>query len=149
MTQALAVTAGTRACAIPLQFVLETMRPLAVAAVSGAPSFVQGLSIIRGEPLPVIDIAALLGESEGAVVGRFVTVQTGDRRVAFALTSVTGIIELDADSLVTLPSLLHSAETALIEAIAQRDTSLLMVLRATHLVSNEVWATITASAAAE
>lgn len=41
------------------------MRPLPVAAVAGAPDFVAGVAIIRGDAVPVVDAARLLtGEGE-------------------------------------------------------------------------------------
>src|SRR5688572_15607941 len=52
---------STRVCALPLDAVVETMRPLVVEPVAGAPGFVSGLSIVRGEPIPVVDAARLLG----------------------------------------------------------------------------------------
>ena len=47
-------------CALPLVHVLEVMRPLPLEKVEPAPAFLLGLAVIRGEPLPVVDVAALL-----------------------------------------------------------------------------------------
>ena len=52
----LIVMAGARACAIPLDYVAETMRPLPIEPVAGTPGFVRGVSVIRGAPTPVVDL---------------------------------------------------------------------------------------------
>ena len=51
----LVVMVGARACAIPLDHVAETMRPLPIEPVAGTPGFVRGVSVIRGAPTPVVD----------------------------------------------------------------------------------------------
>jgi purine-binding chemotaxis protein CheW len=40
------------------------MRPLPIKPIAGTPGFVRGVSIIRGAPTPVIDLKALLDNSE-------------------------------------------------------------------------------------
>ena len=41
---------AARLCALPVRAVIEIMRPLALEPIAGAPAFVAGLAIIRGEP---------------------------------------------------------------------------------------------------
>src|ERR1700704_3300860 len=47
--------AGMHLCAMPLAHVIATMRVLPIEAVSGAPSYVRGLCVIRGAPVAVVD----------------------------------------------------------------------------------------------
>jgi CheY-like chemotaxis protein len=68
--------AGARACAFPLHHVGETMRPLPIKPLAGTPGFVCGVSVIRGTPTPVVDLKALLENSEHSPsFGRFVTLK--------------------------------------------------------------------------
>ncbi|HZE91839.1 MAG TPA: chemotaxis protein CheW, partial [Rhizobacter sp.] len=62
-----------RLCALPLSHVVETMRPLPTETIAGAPDFVCGLAVIRGAPVPVVDLARLLGATD-TQARRFVTV---------------------------------------------------------------------------
>ena len=55
---------GSLVCALPLEHISETMRPLSLQPFHGMPPFVDGLSIIRGAPVPVVDLARLLGNDE-------------------------------------------------------------------------------------
>lgn len=137
---ALIVRSGARLCAIAIDHVHETMRPLPVDAVAGAPDFVLGLAVIRGVPVPVVDLDALLG---GGIAprthGRFVTLRLGERRVALAVDEVLGVERIDRTRLAEFPPLLGPAGADRIEALGTLDAQLLVVLRATQVVPAEVW----------
>jgi purine-binding chemotaxis protein CheW len=134
----LVVGVAARFCAVPLQHVVETMRPLPIEVTAGAPSFVRGLSIIRGTPVPVVDLRLLLGipPEDGT---RFVALRIGERRVALLVDEVVGIRRLDGSSLDQLPPLLRDARGGLVQELGTLDTQLLMVLRASHLLPDDTW----------
>ena len=137
------VMVGARACAFPLHHVAEAMRPLPIKPVAGTPSFVRGVSVIRGIPTPVVDLKALLDNSENsASYGRFVTLKLGDRQVVIGVDSVVGLRNLDSSQLGELPPLLRDVTADLIESFGTRDAQLLLVLRAAHIVPEEVWTTL-------
>jgi len=48
-------------CALPLEAVIETMRPLPIDALGAMPPFVLGVSVIRGAPVVVVDAGLLVG----------------------------------------------------------------------------------------
>ncbi len=62
--QSLLCRIAGRLCAVPLESVLETMRPGATEPLAEAPRFVLGLAIIRGEPMPVVDMGRLISEAQ-------------------------------------------------------------------------------------
>jgi purine-binding chemotaxis protein CheW len=128
-------------CAIPLEHVEETMRPLPVEPIAGVPAFVRGLAVVRGVPTPVVDAASLLS-GVASHPTRFVTVKTGTRRVVLAVDAVVGIIEIPPDAVDVLPPLFQSNGLDAISAIGVLDADLLLVLRSTRLVPDDVWATI-------
>jgi purine-binding chemotaxis protein CheW len=134
-------------CAVPLEHVTETMRPLAISPMAGVPSFIQGLALVRGIPTPVVNVAALLS-GEPSCPTRFVTLRTGTRHLALAVDVVVGIIDIPPGSVDALPTLLQGAELDAISAIGVLDAELLLVLRSTHLVSVDVWAAFQAGCAA-
>ena len=126
----------TRLCALPLGCVVETMRPLPVEPLAGAPAFVRGLALIRGVPLPVVDAARLLGDPEEPC-GRFVVVDTGSRRVALAFGSVLGVRALAATTLHPPAPLLGEAHAEVVAAIGRLDSELLLVLGNTRILVDE------------
>jgi purine-binding chemotaxis protein CheW len=137
----------TRLCALPLTSVLETMRRLPIAPLAGAPAFVLGLSVIRGSPVPVIDLARLLGDASSAEVERLVMVRAGMRQVALAVAAVLGIRALPASIAHELPPLMRETDAAPVSLIGALDAELLHVLRRVQLLPDEIWRAIDAEAA--
>jgi purine-binding chemotaxis protein CheW len=141
-TRNLLVRVQTRVCAVPLMHVVETMRPLPVESLAGMPTFVRGISIIRGVPTPVVDLGAVLG-AQGGAPERLVTLRLGDRQVALSVDGVLGVCDLDQTAIQELPPLLRGASTDVIEAIGMLDEQFLMVLRAGWELPDEVWQALT------
>jgi purine-binding chemotaxis protein CheW len=142
-SRSLVVGVKGRLCAVPLTHVIEIMRPLSVEPISDVPPFVQGISVIRGIPTPVVDLGALLGMPTG-VANRFVTLRVGERQVALSVDSVLGVRGLDLSKIGELPPLLQGASNDAIEAMGTLDEQLLVVLRAGWELPDEVWQTLTA-----
>lgn len=128
----LVVRVRHRRCALPIEHVIETMRPLPIDPVDRAPIGVLGLSIVRGIPVAVVDPGAWLGGAEGEIA-RFVTVRIGARVAALAVQSVEGVSRLRHDEFASLPLALGEAGAA-IDRLATLDSELVLVLRATRLV---------------
>jgi purine-binding chemotaxis protein CheW len=146
---ALVVMVGARACAFPLHHVAETMRPLPIKPIAGTPDFVRGVSMIRGAPTPVVDLKALLDNSENSPsYGRFVTLKLDNRRVVIGVDCVVGLMNLDTAQLGEMPPLLRDVTPDFIESFGTRDAQLLLVLRAARIVPNEVWTTLAAAESA-
>ena|SRR5258708_6576269 len=145
----LIVAVQLRACALPLMYVIETMRPQPIEPIISTLSFVRGISIIRGAPTPVVDLGALLGTSSDGDPGRFVTLRLGDRQVAFSVDAVVGIREFDALAIQKLPPLLDGASKEIIEAIGTLDEQMLIVLRASWHLPDAVWQAVTARGVAQ
>jgi purine-binding chemotaxis protein CheW len=140
-TAALLVRVSSGVCALPLAEVIETMRPLPVSPLSGVSDFVSGVALIRGVPMPVVDLGSLLGTDGQTTSARFVTLRSGGRTIAIAVQSVIGVAELDGN-LASIPPLLKSARTDAVEAIGSLDAELLLTLQAAKLVPESVWAAI-------
>lgn len=140
---------GLRIGALALRSVRETMRPLPVEPLAGAPPFVLGLAIVRGAPTPVVDANRLLGASAGSSTpilspspARFVSLKLGQRTAALAVDAVLDIRLLPAGMLASIPPLLQDADAALVSLIGALDTKLLLVLEAARLVPDSVWTAI-------
>lgn len=152
-------------CALPLASVEEAMRPQPVRAIADAPAFVRGLARIRGGPVPVVDVGVLLDANTHAAAvpsalapaaippapaspsqgSRFVSLRTTtDRRVALAVDEVLGVRTIGEAQLSDMPPLLARAGGEVVSAIGTLDAELLMVLRTSRLVPDEVWAALDA-----
>jgi purine-binding chemotaxis protein CheW len=131
---------GRRTCAIPTSSVVETMRPLPVERLGRGPAFLRGVAVIRGAPVPVLDLDALLGGDGEAAAARFVVVRaSADRRAALAVGAVLGVRDLPAEALEEMPPLLRQATADAVDAIGTLDAALLVVLGSARLVPESVW----------
>jgi purine-binding chemotaxis protein CheW len=115
------------------------MRPLPVEFVASAPAFVSGVTLVRGAPVPVVDLAALLHINSASQPTRFVTVRTGRRSVVLAVEVVVGIRSLDSTLLSDLPPLLQEAPEDFVTALGGLDSELLLVLQTACLVPEARW----------
>lgn len=137
---------GSRIGALALRDVRETMRPLPVEPLMGAPPFVLGLATIRGFPTPVVDAGRLLGPSESSFApalspsrARFVSLRLGERTAALAVDAVLDVRSVSSQILASTPPLLREAGASVVSVIGALDTRLLIVLEAARLVPDSVW----------
>jgi purine-binding chemotaxis protein CheW len=126
-------------CAVGLDEVVEVTRPLPVTPVTedGA-AFVDGVCVVHGVPVPVVNVGSLLG-GERSRPTRFVVVRDGGRQVALAVDEVLGIREVPADSLHDLSPLLAAAKSELVATLGVVDAEPLLFLRDVRLVPDSVW----------
>lgn len=145
--QVLVVHARDRLCAIRLAHIAETMRPLPISTVVGAPPYVLGVSMIRGVATPVVDLGAVLGETSPAALTRVFTVKSGSRRLAIAVERLVGVQLLKPLSLRPLPTSLQRGSDDKIEAVGSLDEQLLFLVEPLRLVPEALWASLTDEAA--
>lgn len=130
---------ASRLCAFQLEDVAETMRPQPVDALPAMPDFLLGVALIRGAVVPVVDVAKLIGGVAGIRPERFVTVNLGERQVAFAVQNVLGVRVLSALAMAEIPLLLHEVDTNSVAAITTLDAKLLLVLQGARIITEEMW----------
>jgi purine-binding chemotaxis protein CheW len=131
---------ASRACALPVNRVEETMRPPPIEPIPDAPSFLAGVSIIRGAPTPMLDLGAYLSGTGLESARRAIVVRTDDRRrVALLVSQVLGIGAAEEATLSEMPPLLGEAAHTAIQALGRLDEQLLAVLHLGHVVPDRIW----------
>jgi purine-binding chemotaxis protein CheW len=122
--------------------VVETMRPLPIEPLANMPPFVLGLAVIRGVPVPVVDLGAIVAARSGRSTSRFVTLRLGKRSVALAVDAVVGVRGVSPESLGQMPPLLRDADANFVHAIGTLDAELLVALGSTLFLDDSVWKAI-------
>jgi purine-binding chemotaxis protein CheW len=135
---ALVFRAGPLLCALRLDEVIETLRPLETQPLAGTPAFVRGISVLRGVPTPVIDVARLLG-GESTEVRRFVAVRTERGAVALATGTIIGIRDIDTSETGGHPALLGAWSSRLVAGVGTIGAEPLLLLQSMRAVPDEVW----------
>jgi purine-binding chemotaxis protein CheW len=132
---------GELVCAIPVEHVVETMRPLRIEPIGsddGALALVEGLAMIRGAPVPVVDARKLLAVVGGPAT-RFVVVRAGVRQIALVVDAVIDVRPVVSELVSQLPPLLAGAHRDVVSAIGARDRGLYAVLDASRVLPEDSW----------
>jgi purine-binding chemotaxis protein CheW len=130
--------AGSLLCALSLDEVIETMRPLETRPLAGTASFVRGISVLRGVPTPVLDVARLLGGGPGEIE-RYVAVRTERGAIALATGAILGIRAVTAELAGGHPALLAGGGSRLVAGVATVGAEALLLLQSMRTVPDEVW----------
>lgn len=141
-TLALLVRAGERVCALPLSAVAEIMRPLPIKAVPQMPPIVEGLSVVRGEPVPVVRLECLLGGAPSSEKGRFVSLKVSERRVILLVEEVIGLRDLEVSIFQRLPPLLGESPSEVVSMVGVLDQQLMLLMETLRLIPKQVWASL-------
>ena len=125
-------------CALPIEHVCEIMRPLHIEHIPGAPDYILGMSVIRGEATPVLNMASLFDQTASRIE-RFIAIKVTGRPLALAVGQVHGVSVFAMADLFALPPLVQNLGADLIESIGVRDAALLLVLNGARLLPEEAW----------
>lgn len=124
----LRVIAGGRAFGLEVAAVQGVERPARWTRLPGAPSYVRGVVEMRGQAVPVIDLAARLGM--GALTiwpDQGVVLIDSDEPVGIAVERIEGVVELAQGSL-------ERTSDGVASAVRGRTSDGMLVLEAEPLV---------------
>jgi purine-binding chemotaxis protein CheW len=85
---------GGESYALAVEHVLEVAELGEIAPVPGSPPAVLGVRNLRGEVLPVFDLASVFGIALERPPQRLLVAEHGGRRAGFAIDEVTDVGEL-------------------------------------------------------
>ncbi len=140
--RALLVRSGVRICALPIERVVETLRPLAIEPLTDLPAIVRGVAVVRGQPVPVVELERFLSGTSSERVRRWVVLRLGTRRLVLTVDDVVAVAEIGGDR----PGpLLASACGAAVESLAAVDRELLLFLDASRVVPEGAWRVLAAA----
>ncbi|GAA2640566.1 hypothetical protein GCM10010399_87700 [Dactylosporangium fulvum] len=128
MNRELIFSVGDLLCALPLDDVVETIRPLPVQSVAGGADALLGVAVIRGLAVPVVDTARLLGV-DAPPAQRFITTNPAGGPLAFAAGAVVGVREVEPDDSRPLPPMLGADAVRLVSAVGVLDSRPLLFVR--------------------
>ena len=100
---------SSEAYAIAVADVREVVELGQVRAVPRARRELLGVANLRGQILPVIDLAPVFGIARTVPPGRLLVVAAGERRAGFAIDEVSGVSELGDPTEETESALLTGA----------------------------------------
>lgn len=120
MTVHVRVRVGRESYALPVEHVLEVAELGHLSPVPGAAPVVLGVRNLRGQVLPVFDLARVFGVAHEGSPERLVVAQDGARLAGFAIDEVTDVDELPEPS--------EDGESAFLRGAALVDDALVGVV---------------------
>ncbi len=117
------VSVSAASYGLPLENVQEVIGLRPITRVFHAPDALAGIINLRGEVLPVLDLARLLGAAasqRSSADARIVVVREpsgAKRRAGLRVDSLVGLLDVPAHGLAVPPGSLHSALRALVVGV--------------------------------
>jgi purine-binding chemotaxis protein CheW len=117
--------------------VREIVRPLRIARVPRAPSFVEGVINLRGAILPVIDLRVRFGLPREADErrARFLVVGIGPSLAVFVVDEVTAVIRAPREAVLPAPSIVRGIDASYLLGVLPLGDRLVMLLHPERVLS--------------
>jgi len=110
-----------------------------ITAVPHAPSFVEGVTNLRGTVLPVIDLRKRfnLPAEKGTKDSRIVVVEIDGAQVGMVVDAVTEVLSVSDEDVEPPPSIVTTLDSAFITGIAKVDGRLIILLELSQVLDTE------------
>jgi purine-binding chemotaxis protein CheW len=115
-----------------------------ITSVPRAPQFVQGVTNLRGEVLPVIDLGQHFELPSHAMSQdtRIVVVDMGGAKVGMIVDAVSEVLRVSEGAIEPLSPMMATTDSPFIQGIAKVDERLIIVLDLGKLLSSQERATL-------
>lgn len=126
--------------ALPVATVVQMESFTSATAVPGGASYLVGIMPVRGRVVPVVDLRVRFGlpAAPPTLDSRVVVGQQGDRMVALLADSAREVLRIAPGALSAPPSLLTEGGAAFVQAIAQIDKRVILVLDFARVIGGDV-----------
>ena len=104
-----------------------------------APTFVEGVTNLRGMVVPVIDLRKRFGlpKKEETKEARIVVVYLGKSKVGMIVDGVSEVLRIPEESIEPTPPMVTNVDTAFIRGIAKLENHLVTLLNLDKVLSTE------------
>ncbi|MHA7634478.1 chemotaxis protein CheW [Corallococcus sp. M7] len=120
--------------ALESRFILEVMRAPELTLLPGAPPLLRGLTLLRGEVLPVVELAPLFGRPAAQGVGPVLVVGVARAELGLRTDEVMEVVVLTGTELLPAPPSLEEEAGALVSGVSPDGT---LVLEGEALLGDE------------
>ena len=123
----LVVTVADMTFALPIAQVSEVIRAGEVKPVPRTPAHIRGLITVRGEPLPLMNLARRLdltlpsGSSQKEKGSRVVVIQADQLPFAIEVDTISGIVKVPREKIVAPPDIIKNVDTRFLSGLVLLD----------------------------
>ena len=110
-----------------------------ITKVPHAPEFVEGLTNLRGQVLPVLDLRKRfeMANMEDTDETRIITVQIGDIQAGMIVDAVSEVMSVDDETIEKVSNMVTTKASEFIEGIAKVDNRLVILVDLSKVLSAE------------
>ena len=116
---------GGQEYALETRFVHEVLRSAELTPLPGAPPLLRGLTLLRGEVLPVAELGPLFGRPVSGTGSGVLLIGLGRADLGLSVEEVEEVVLLSRDTLLPPPATLAAEATRLVSGIHREGTLLL------------------------
>jgi purine-binding chemotaxis protein CheW len=135
--QLVTFTLGQENFGIDIMNVQEIIRIPSITAVPQAPSYVEGVTNLRGEILPVLDTRIKFGMEKMArnVSSRVIVVDVGGKKAGLSVDAVSEVLRVESGRIEATPAVVSGVDMGSVAGVVKVDDGqrLVMILEAGSL----------------
>ena len=128
---------GGEAYGVEIGRVDEIIRMQAITRIPNGPSFIEGVTNLRGRVIPVLDLRKRFGlpASDPTRRSRIVVGGQGDHTVGLVVDGVSEVLQLSSEAVEPPSTLVTSADSAFLRGVAKLDERLILLLDLSRILS--------------
>ena len=132
-------TLGSEYFAVDIASVEGIIKMQSITVVPHAPSFVEGVTNLRGNVLPVIDLRKRFGLVLQDITkdARIIVVFLGGVKVGMIVDSVSEVLRIPEESIAPPPPMVTTVDLAFIHGIAKLNDRLIILLDLNKVLSTQ------------
>lgn len=122
---------------VDISAVESIIKMQAITVVPHTPSFVEGVTNLRGSVLPVIDLRKRFGLALDDISknSRIVVIALGKTKVGMIVDAVSEVLRIPEDAIEPPPPMVTSVDTTFITGIAKVEDKLVILLELSRVLS--------------
>jgi len=125
--------------ALEIARVREIILPGAITREPQSPPHVRGLTNLRGEVIPVVDLRLRLGmpAAEPTLDSRIIVVNLGNKTIGLAVDAVNEVLRIAPESIIPPPQAIVGTEREYIAGLIRLEDRLVVLLDSERLLSEQ------------
>lgn len=124
---------------IEITRVKEIIKPREITRLPHTPDFIEGVTNLRGEVIPVIDLKKRfgIGSSQTTEDNRIIIAEVDGNRVGFIVDAVTEVLRIPESAIDPPPRSVAGLKAEYLQGIGKLENRLLIVLDVARILTSE------------
>jgi len=131
---------------ISIDKVVEILKAQKIYSIPELPEFFSGVINVRGEVIPLLDLALRFGLRRASRKGRIITVRFEDEKLGILVDEIDEIVALSPEDITPPPMIFKGLKTEYLTGLGKKDDRIIIMLNLDRLLTSEEKIMFSASA---